>query len=64
MLRAMIDFTLDKAKSTRYGHASRYLQSCAYMAKKIEDFGGHIDHEGYVAGLQFRYARKSGFWNG
>ncbi len=64
MLRAMIDFTLDKAKSTRYGHASRHLQRCAHMARKIEDFGGHAEHEAYVAGLRLRHARKSGFWNG
>jgi hypothetical protein len=63
MLRAMIDYSLDKAKSTRYGHAARHLQSCAYLAKRIETFGGHGDHDSYVAELRLRHGRKSAFWD-
>lgn len=63
MLRAMIDFSLDRARSTRYGHAARHLQTCAFLAKRIENFGDHLDHDGYVAQLKLRHGRKSGFWN-
>lgn len=63
MLRSMIDFSLDRAKYKRYGHAARHLQTCFYLAKRIEDFGEHLDHATYVAGLKARHGRKSGFWN-
>ncbi|MBK8631764.1 MAG: hypothetical protein IPN84_16720 [Sphingomonadales bacterium] len=63
MLRAMIGYSLDKAKATRYGHAARHMQSCEYLAKRIESFGDHADHDAFVAGLRLRHGRKSGFWN-
>lgn len=63
MLRAMIDFSLDRARAKRYGHAARHLQTCEYLAKRIEHFGDHFDHEAYVAGLRLRHGRKSGFWD-
>jgi hypothetical protein len=63
MLRSMIDFSLDRAKSTRYGHAARHLQTCEYLAKRIEDFGDHPGHDAYVAQLRLRHGRKCGFWN-
>jgi hypothetical protein len=63
MLRAMIDYSLDKARSTRYGHAARHLQTCGYLAKQIESFGERIDHDDYVAQLKLRHGRKTGFWN-
>ena len=63
MLRSMIDFSLDRAKYKRYGHAARHLQTCGYLAKRIENFGEHLDHDAYVAGLKARHGRKSGFWN-
>jgi hypothetical protein len=63
MLRAMIDLSLDKAKYKRYGHAARHLQTCEYLAKRVDDFGDHSDHAAYVAGLRLRHGRKSGFWD-
>jgi hypothetical protein len=63
MLRTMIDFSLDRARHKRYIHAARHLRTCEYLAKRIEDFGDHIDHDAYVAGLKLRHGRKSGFWN-
>jgi hypothetical protein len=62
MLRAMISYALDKAKATRYGHAARHLQTCEYLAKRVESFGGHGGHDAFVAGLRLRHGRKSGFW--
>jgi hypothetical protein len=64
MLRAMISYSLDKAKSTRYGHAARHLQTCYHLAKRIEAFGDPIDHDAFVADLRLRHGRKSGFWDG
>ena len=63
MLRAMIDFSLNRARHSRYSHAARHLQTCAYIAKRIEDFGDHGDHDAYVANLKRLHGRKSGFWN-
>ena len=62
LLRSMIDYALDRAKSKRYGHAARHLQTCGDLAKRIEDFGEHPDHDAYVASLKARHGRKSGFW--
>ena len=62
-LRAMINLSLDAAKYKRYGHAARHLQTCEYLARRIEDFAGHPNHADYVADLMQRHGRKSGFWN-
>jgi tetratricopeptide (TPR) repeat protein len=63
ILRSMIGFALDMGRSKRYPHAARHLQTCAYLARRIEDWVGHPDHESYVTDLKARHGRKSGFWN-
>lgn len=63
MLRAMIDFALDRARSKRYGHAARHLKTCMYLSERIDDWRGHPDHDEWVAGLQLRHGRKTAFWN-
>ena len=63
ILRSMIGFALDKGRSKRYTHAARHLQTCGYLARRIEDWSGHPDHDHYVADLQAQHGRKSGFWN-
>ena len=62
MLRAMISFALDKARSKRYPHAARHLQSCAHLAPRIEDWGIHPRHDDWVAALRERHAGKRAFW--
>ncbi len=62
-LRAMIDFTLNKARSSRYGHAARHLLECADLASSIGDFGAFETHEAYSARLKAEHGRKSGFWS-
>lgn len=62
-LRAMIDFTLTKSRSSRYRHAARHLMTCASLASAIPDFGAFATHAAYVARLRAAHSRKSGFWN-
>ncbi|WP_299134373.1 DUF6880 family protein [uncultured Amaricoccus sp.] len=61
-LRAMIDFTLSKARSKRYGYAARHLASCADLAGRIENFAPVETHDAYAARLKSEHGRKSGFW--
>ncbi len=60
--RAMIEDTLDGAKSTRYKHAARHLLECQSLAPSIRDFGAFETHEAFVSRLRARHGRKTGFW--
>ena len=61
--RAMIDFTLGRARSSRYEHAARHLAECESIASIIRDWGGALDHASYVAHLGATHSRKTGFWS-
>ncbi len=61
-LRAMIDFTLNAGKSSRYQHAARHLAECDALASQIDDFGTVEPHDSYVARLKKEHGKKSGFW--
>lgn len=63
VLRAMIDFTLDSARSSRYKHAARHLLECSSLARRIDDYGSAGSHDAYVAGLKHRHGKKHGFWS-
>jgi hypothetical protein len=63
VLRAMIDFTLTKARSSRYRHAARHFMECASLAAAIGDFGAFESHRAYAARLKAQHGRKSGFWS-
>lgn len=60
--RAMIEDTLEGAKSTRYKHAARHLLECASLPPSIQDFGAFETHESFVARLRAKHGRKTGFW--
>jgi hypothetical protein len=62
-LRAMIDFTLNKARSKRYGYAAQHLGTCADLGRSIEDFGEFETHDAYLARLKTQHGRKFGFWS-
>jgi hypothetical protein len=47
--RAMIEDTLNGAKSTRYKHAARHLLECQSLAAGIRDFAGFETHEAFVS---------------
>jgi hypothetical protein len=61
-LRAMIDFTLNAGRSSRYQHAARHLAECEELASHIQDFGTFEPHDYYVARLKKEHGKKSGFW--
>jgi hypothetical protein len=60
--RAMIEDTLDGAKSKRYRHAARHLAECRSLVAAIGDFEQFETHEVFVARLRAGHSRKSGFW--
>ena len=62
-LRAMIAFTLTKARSSRYRHAARHFMECESLAAAIKVFGAFETHTAYAARLKGQHARKSGFWS-
>jgi hypothetical protein len=62
-LRAMVDFSLLKARSKRYSHAARHLHTCHHLARGIKDWGDSEDHSTYVARLRRDHGRKYGFWS-
>lgn len=63
LLRAMIDFTLSRARSSRYRHAARHLAECESLAAAIADFGEFETHAAYVSRLRNTHSRKSSFWS-
>jgi hypothetical protein len=62
MLRAMINDTLDGAKSKRYRHAARHLAECQIADAAIIDYGTFPTHVSFVEGLKKKHGRKYGFW--
>ena len=63
LLRALVDFTLTKARSSRYKHAARHLLECASLAPPIADFGAFEPHDVYIARLRQEHGRKESFWS-
>jgi hypothetical protein len=61
--RALIDFSLGAARTSRYRHAARHLLECQSLASQIGDFGGFETHEVYRARLKLEHGRKSAFWS-
>jgi uncharacterized protein DUF6880 len=60
--RAMIEDTLDKAKSSRYKHAARHLLECQSLASSIPDYGSFEAHDAFASRLRAGHSRKTGFW--
>jgi hypothetical protein len=61
--RAMIEDTLDRAKSARYKHAARHLLECQSLTAATKDFGHFETHEDFVNRLRAKHGRKTGFWS-
>lgn len=62
VLRALIDHTLGRGKSTRYRYAVRDLSKCSSLASGIVDFQTHETHDAYVQRLRRDHGRKRSFW--
>jgi hypothetical protein len=60
--RAMIDFTLSKARASRYKHAARHLHECAGLAQRVTDFAGYPSHSTYEKDIRVAHGRKAAFW--
>jgi hypothetical protein len=61
--RRLIDFTLQKARSTRYRHAARHVREIESQQSDIEDYGQHESHGAYMARLKREHPRKPAFWS-
>ncbi|MCP9771199.1 hypothetical protein KBY66_00930 [Synechococcus sp. Tobar12-5m-g] len=62
-LRAMIEFSLERARTSRYRHAARHLETCRGLAAGIDDWGDVQEHTAYLTRLQQNHGRKYGFWS-
>lgn len=62
LLRRMIDFSLSRGQSSRYGHAARHLEDCARLEPMIEAHGTVLPHAVYLERLRREHPRKSAFW--
>ena len=60
--RAMIDFSLQEGRSTRYAYAAEQLTDCAAADAEIEDYGHIPSHHSYLQMLRAGHDRKSSFW--
>ncbi len=63
VLRAMIDFSLRNARSSRYRHAARHLLDCSSLAPTIKDYRQFEPHAAYEANLRRQHGKKSSFWS-
>ncbi len=62
LLRPMIDYALTHAKSSRYKHAARHLQTCEALSGVIDSWGDVEPHAAFVARLRRYHSRKDQFW--
>jgi hypothetical protein len=63
LYRALIEDTLNGAKSTRYAHAARHLAECQSLSRKLADQDKIESHDAFLAKIKTRHARKTGFWS-
>ncbi len=61
--RAMIEDTLNGAKSSRYRHAARHLAACGASDLEISDYGAFQTHARFVEALRQKHGRKYNFWS-
>jgi hypothetical protein len=61
-LRAMVDYSLEMSRSSRYKHVVRHLATCDVLAIKIRDWAGHDNHATYRDRLGLTHHQKYGLW--
>jgi hypothetical protein len=62
-LRAMITFTLETKRSSRYPHAVRHFACCAVLARRVDDFGPVEPGDAFVARLKRTAPRALSLWS-
>ena len=60
--RAMIDYSLDNRRSTRYGHAARHVLEIEGLDAGPIAYGDFETHGVFMARLKLKHGRKSSFW--
>ena len=63
LLRAMIDYSLEHAKTARYYYAAKHLNECAQISAKFSFPANVEDHERYLKRLQIVHGKKRSFWD-
>jgi hypothetical protein len=61
-LGCFIDFTLQKARSTRCRHAVRHVREIESQQSDIKDYGRGESHAEFIARLKRQHSRKPAFW--
>jgi len=61
--RALVETTLNGAKSTRYKHAARHILEMKNQDTAIDDYGTHETHEAFMQRMRDKHFRKHGFWS-
>ena len=59
--RAMIEDTLNGAKSSGYKHAVRHLLECQSLASSIQNYGAFDTHDAFASRQRTKHSRKVGF---
>jgi len=60
--RAMIETTLTRKRTSRYGHAARHWRECAVLAERVADFGRFETPDAFRRRIEADHGRKVGFW--
>ena len=60
--RAMILWTLQRERASRYGYAARHLRTCEHVDAVLADYEGHGDHAAFLRTLRHAHGRKQAFW--
>jgi hypothetical protein len=61
--RALIEATLTRQRSSRYGHAARHWRACVGLAARLDDTGRFESREAFEARMTAQHGRKHGFWS-
>ncbi len=60
--RALIEYTLNKARSSRYRHAARHVEEIASLDAQIQQYGEFESHDQFMSRIKSKHPRKYGFW--
>ncbi len=63
LLRAMVVFALEAARTKRYRYAAEHLQRCDALAAAISNWQQLPDHDQFCVWLRQRYGRRTSFWH-